>query len=74
MMTATLPRGTVRLPTTAAEAQDLVEQHLEHEPFTGKCANCGEVAPCRARELAHAAFRSLGVLPRRRVWLYRSTR
>lgn len=74
MTTATLSRGVARLPTTVAEAQELVEAHLDYQPYTGKCTNCGEVAPCRGRELAHAAFRSLGALPRRRNRHHRTTR
>ncbi|GAA2365314.1 hypothetical protein GCM10010432_22280 [Catellatospora methionotrophica] len=66
MTAAIMARGSVRLPTTAEEAQTLVERHLHGVPWTGRCVACGEPAPCRSRELAHAAFQRLGKLPRRR--------
>jgi hypothetical protein len=66
MIAATAVRGTVRLPVTVAEAQALVEAHLNSAPFTGRCNGCKEMAPCRSRELAHAAFRRLDALPVRK--------
>ncbi len=65
MTTSVLARGVVRLPETTAAAQALIEQHLDNVPFTGVCANCGEITPCPSRILAHAAFWRLGALPRR---------
>lgn len=65
MSVATVVRAVVRLPDSAEEAQLLIDQHLASAPYTGRCLSCGEPAPCRRRELAHAAFRRLGELPRR---------
>jgi len=67
MSTITPVRAAVRLPQSAAEAQALIEAHIDTKPYTGNCIGCGKPAPCPSRDLAHAAFRRLGELPRRRT-------
>lgn len=46
MTAATRVRAAAQLPSTALDAQALIEQHLRSIPYGGRCAGCGALAPC----------------------------
>lgn len=72
MIATSVARAAVRLPATDAEAQALIDGHLESVPFTGRCTTCSEPAPCPSREPGHAVFQRLGTLPQRTARRYRA--